>query len=205
MLSTKDIVRLIERSLRPITGRVQGIIRRATVGSMGSGVQGQTFQAHSLADDVDDEVELFEQYGFKSVPPPGSEGVLLRVGGERSSSIGICFGDRSTTAQGLAPGEVVMYHPSGSSIIMRASGAIECTPAPGQTVQLGGPTAALAVARATDPVDTPALTALASAMSAFVPPAPDGGAALSAAISVALGLNPSSGSIVAGGVGSQST
>lgn len=147
-----DVARIVKRLTRGLRGRVFGMIRRSTLGTLTPTTLLQTIQAKTTKDDVDDGVELFEPYGFTSGPPPNSEGLILRVGAERASSVGILFGSRSTRLQGVLQGEVALYTQGGASIVLRNSGNIEVTPGEGGVVQLGGPAATLAVARQTDPV-----------------------------------------------------
>lgn len=153
----------------PLRGRLRGMIRRVALGTLDTSGQGQTLQAKSTADDADDEVELFEPYGLTSGPPPGSEGVGLRVGGERAHTIVVAVGNRAHRPSGIEQGEVALYHLNGTILALRndqtvelttsqgasltitPEGAIDIAPAPGQTVNLAGPNG-LAVARETDPV-----------------------------------------------------
>lgn len=155
MVTKSDVQKIIERVaskiVRSVRGQMRGMIRRATLGSLSSG-NGQSIQANSTADDSDDDVELFEQYGFTSAPAQGAEGVILRVGGERTNSVAICFSSRDSRFSDLSTGEVAVYNSAGSSIVLRANGNIEVTPSNNGVVQLGGPTATLAVARETDAV-----------------------------------------------------
>lgn len=152
MVSTRDTIRIVQRMTRELRGRVRGIVRRASLGTLTGSGQLQTLQAKTVADDVDDGVELFEQHGFTSGPPAGSEGLVLRVGGERGHSVGLAFHSRSTRPAGVLQGEVCVYHESGAHVTLRNDGTIEVEAGPGQVVKLGGTAAELAVARATDPV-----------------------------------------------------
>lgn len=197
-------IRAVKRLLRGVEGRVRGIVTRGVLGVLNFGGQGQTGQINGRAQDVDDDVEIFEQFGFRSSPPPGSEGIVLRVGGAREHAIGILFGSRATAPQGILQGEVAVYNSSGAQIVIRTDGSIEVTPAPGQVVKLGEVVGGLAVARQTDPVNCPDIAAIAAACTAFMAPAPDGGAALATAIAGAV-TQGGNGTITAGGAGSVST
>lgn len=147
-----EIAKLVKRKVQAeVGGRLRGMIRRGILGAVMPG-PGVSAQVKSTFGDLDDEVEVFQQYGFYSIPNGGAECVLLRAGGAREHTIAILPGDRTTAPAGVAPGEVAVYHPSGSQIVMRTDGSIEATPAPGQVVKLGGPDAVLPVARQTDPI-----------------------------------------------------
>ena len=148
----RAIVRIVRELTRDLRGKMRGIVRRATLGGLDVSGAGQTFQALSTANDADDATELFEQYGITGCPPEGSEGIVLSVGGKRSASIGICFGDRSARPSGLAQGEVAVYNNAGASIVLRNDGSIELVPAAGQQVFLGAVEGAAQVVRHGDPV-----------------------------------------------------
>lgn len=169
-----DVVRIVKELMRPTNGRVKGMVRRATLGTLKTNTLLQSIQAGTLKDDEDDDVELFEPYGFTSGPVAGSEGLILRVGGQRAGSVGIMFGNRTFRLQ-VEEGEVAIYDDQGASIILKRSGDIECTPGPGGVVQLGGAAAVLAVARETDP------TAADTSMTAWI-------AAVTAAVTTMAGL-----------------
>lgn len=151
MISLQDVERIVRGHVDRLNGRLRGLVRRGILGAVTPGL-GVAAQVKSTSGDVDDDVELFQQYGFYSIPNGGAECVLLRAGGAREHTIAILPGDRTTSPVGVAPGEVAVYHPSGSQIVMRTDGSIEVTPAPGQVAKLGGPEAVLEVARRTDPV-----------------------------------------------------
>lgn len=135
---------------RKLMARVRGVVRRAVIGRVDAEAGTQTLQAKTLADDVRDEVELFEPYGFTSSPPDGCEALVFSVGADSSHRVALAAGDR-TRRLAVDAGEVAVYHESGSRLIMRTDGSIEVYPAEGQVVRLGAE-GGLPVARATDPV-----------------------------------------------------
>lgn len=151
-------LRDVQRLVRGAAGRLRGMVRRATLGSLDTSGAGQTLRAGTTHGDEDEGVELFEPYGFTSAPPPGSEGIVLRVGAERAGAVGLCFGARTVRLAGVGPSEVAMYDDAGASVVLRQSGAIEVTPSTGGTVLLGGPLAVEPVALG---------TALVAALSTF--------------------------------------
>jgi phage baseplate assembly protein V len=205
MAVDKATLRVIHGAVRGAMGRLKGLVRRATLGQVDSDSEGQTVQTTGHADDVDDAVEYFEQYGFTSVPPSGSEGLVLSVGASRQKSVAICFGDRSVRIRGLGGGEIGIGTAEGAQIILRADGNIEIIGVDGGVVQLGGPTAALAVARETDPVIVPSLTVLQAAIAGWVVVPADGGAALKTALAAWLAADVQDGTIETGGEGATST
>lgn len=203
------VQRIVKRMLQPFR-QLRGMIRRATIGPAGTGpipgiTLGQTHQVLTTSGDVDDDVEIFEQYGFTSAPVANSECIVLRVGGERASSVAILVGNRIFRFQALETGEVAVYGGTNqSSIVLRNTGDIELIPNGAAKVRLGGDaaTAILEVARRTDPVQIPSIQTLQSAINGWVPVAGDGGAALKTALAAWLALTPvDEGTIIAGGTG----
>lgn len=217
-MNMRDIQSAFGKMRRKLEARIKGIVRRGVISNSDSSGAQQTLQTKLLADDVADGVEHMEPYGFTSRPPVGSEGLVFAVGGERAHAVGLNFGNRSDRLADLDEGEVAVYHPSGSSIIMRNDGSIEAVAAPGQTVNLGGvPPAALAVARETDPVTAlPNLQAWITAVDTAIgvmagafnvdPPAPMSSLGTGAVVPSA-GVTPVGdiANISAGGAGSTST
>lgn len=190
--------------LRNVEGRTKGIVTRGVISVLNHSLKGQTAKTTGRAQEIDDDVEVMEQFGFRSSPPSGSEGILLRIGGAREHIVGILFNNRSLAPDGVLQGETCIYNATGAQVVMRTDGSIEVTPGPGQTVKVGGPTATLAIARATDPVNCPDIAAIQAACTAFVAGPPDGGAALATAIASAI-TNGGNGTITAGGTGGVAT
>jgi phage baseplate assembly protein V len=133
-----EIRKLVKSTIRGEVGRLRGLVRRGVLGAVTPG-QGAVAQVKSTFGDVDDDVEIFQQHGFYSVPVAGGEAVLLRAGGAREHTIAIAAGDRSLVPPGVLGGEVCVYHPSGSMIVMRTDGSIEITPGGAGLVNIGAP------------------------------------------------------------------
>ncbi|EHX1789742.1 phage baseplate assembly protein V, partial [Escherichia coli] len=98
----------------------------------------QNLQIQTLADATDDDVERFQNYGFTSVPPEGSEAIVLAVGGRRDGLVAIAVEDKRCRPKGLSPGDVRLYHQDGKShITLKKGGIIEIT---GEQLNLSGKT-----------------------------------------------------------------
>jgi phage baseplate assembly protein V len=76
----------------------------------------QLVQAQLLADEIQDDVERIQQYGYTSVPLPGAEGVVVFVGGNRDHGLLIACEDRRYRLKGLVGGEVALYTDEGDFI-----------------------------------------------------------------------------------------
>lgn len=113
---------LIRRALEPLQRKLRLMAGRAVIQLMSDAV---TAQVEGLADEVRDGAEVFQQYGFRSMPLPGAEGVMLSLGGNRDHTVVICVGDRRYQTTVLASGEAVMEDHLGKSIYLKADGSIE--------------------------------------------------------------------------------
>lgn len=155
----------VRRLLRPMMRRLQLSAARAVVKLVKASGQMQLLQVATLADEVDDDVEHFQCYGFTSHPLPGAEGISISVGGTHQAVV--CVDDRRHRPTDLAAGEVAIYNNAGATIVMRADGSIELTPGPGADVNVASATGTLL-----------GIQALNQAFAAWAPAGNDGGAAL---------------------------
>jgi phage baseplate assembly protein V len=113
--------------LHPIKNRITNMIARGTLGTVGDGTKLQAGQVNLLADEVKDNVERFQQYGFSSVPHSGAEVVVLFPSGTRDHGLIISVDDRRYRLKGLQGGEVALYDDLGTSVVLKRAGNIEIT------------------------------------------------------------------------------
>ncbi len=85
----------------------------------------QCVQISLLEDEVIDDVERFQDYGFTSVPEEGAEATVVFVGADRSHPIVVVADDRRVRKKGLKPGEVAVYHKNGDFIYLKNEKEIE--------------------------------------------------------------------------------
>lgn len=131
-----------DRILNRLVSRVRLAIGRAVLGLVNDVPRLQAVQVQVRADEVRDDAEHFQHYGFTSVPLPGAEGVALAVGGSTDHLVVLNIDDRRYRQRGLAAGEVCIYTRWGDRILLRQSG-IEITHASqvsitAPTVQING-------------------------------------------------------------------
>jgi len=152
----RNILRYISRLERKLSARLRNVVRRGIISNVTVDSLAQTGQVTSVADDVRDGVEVFEQYGFTSSPPGTAECLLLNVGGDSSHTVAVAVGSRALRLA-VEAGEVAVYNEAGARLVLRSDGSIEAYPAAGQVVRLGTD-GGLPVARETDPVHMEAAT-----------------------------------------------
>lgn len=199
-----ETIRAYAKLEKKLRSKITGIVKRGVFSSFQQGGFMRA-QSNTYKDETRDDVEVFEQFGFTSQPPNGSEGLLFGVGGDSSHPVAINIGNRGNRVQQLQTGETCVYSAHGSTITLLTNGEIVLTPGPGAVIRLGGDSANLAVARETDPVNIPSLQVLQTALNTWVPVAMDGGAALKTALVTWLASEVNDGFIESGGQGSTST
>jgi len=108
----------LERWIAPLKRRVMLMVSRAIIESVDDSAKMQLIKASLLADEVVDEVERFQNYGFTAVPFGDAEALMLSIGGEREHGVIIAIDDRRYRLSGLAGGEVAIYDDQGQKIVL---------------------------------------------------------------------------------------
>lgn len=121
MVSMRDVQKLIA----PLWRRVRLIADRAIVTAVTDSFNRQGLQLKVLADEATDDVERFQNYGHTSVPPVGSEAIVLGIGGARAGLVAIAVEDKGVRPKDLEAGDNCLYHLEGHRIILRKNGVIE--------------------------------------------------------------------------------
>lgn len=95
---------------------------RKTTGDDSGNVQ--MLQVQLGSSDVRDNTPRLAEFGFSSMPPDGSDLIVLFVGGDRSNGVIIASGHIASRPQNLAPGESKLYCQDGKYVHMTAAGGI---------------------------------------------------------------------------------
>ncbi|AFJ48049.1 phage baseplate assembly protein V [Shimwellia blattae] len=115
------------RSLSAVGRRLRLMVDRAVVRMVKDSLGRQNLQVQSLADETNDDVERFQNYGFTSFPPEGAEAIVVAVGGRRSGLVAIAVEDKSARPRSGESGDVCLYHREGHIIRLKKDGVIEIT------------------------------------------------------------------------------
>lgn len=137
----KDIISMM---LRPIRNRVYSMITRAVIQTVNDSKNMQIVQVGMLAGESRSDVERFQNFGFTSNPPAGSEALALSVGGNRDHLIIIAADDRKTRFKPLASGESAVFTDDGTVIHLKKGGTVEILAA--TKVDINSPTIELGTA-----------------------------------------------------------
>lgn len=121
MVTLRDVQKL----MAPMMRRLRLIADRAIVTMVTDSLQRQGLQLKVLADETADDVERFQNYGHTSVPPAGSEAIVLGIGGARAGLVAIAVEDKSVRPKDLEAGDNCLYHLEGHRIILCKDGLLE--------------------------------------------------------------------------------
>lgn len=116
------------KAIREHTETALGAVRQAFRGTLNlvkTADNIQKVQVSGLADETLQDVELMQQFGLTSVPPAGTQVVVLPMGGETTHSIVIATENGSVRIKNLKSGETAVYDESGSTIILKQGRLIE--------------------------------------------------------------------------------
>ncbi len=121
-------MRRLGQAIRQQTETALGAVRQAFRGTLNlvkSADNIQKAQVSGLAEETLQDVELMQQFGLTSVPPAGTQVVVLPMGGETTHSIVIATENGSFRVKNLKSGETAVYDESGSTIILKQGRLIE--------------------------------------------------------------------------------
>jgi phage baseplate assembly protein V len=110
---------------------------RITTGNDGGSVQ--MHQVRLGPDEIKDDIPRLAEFGLTSMPPVGSDAVVLFLGGDRSNGAIVATGHQASRPKGLAAGETMLYCQDGKSIYLTADGGV-VVEAKGQDVTVNNAT-----------------------------------------------------------------
>lgn len=105
--------------------RVMNMVARGRLSGTDDGEGMQFIQVSLLAGEAKARVERFQQYGFSSVAPAGSEAVALFVAGGRDHGIVMSIDNRRSRIRGQSEGDVAMYTDEGDFIVLKRGNVVE--------------------------------------------------------------------------------
>lgn len=101
---------------------INNLVTRAVVTGKVEDRPLRNVQAVAYADDLRDEVEHFEPYGFTSSPDVGAEAIIVAVAGEIDNSIVVNTPDRRYRPRDLKTKEVCIYDDLGRKVYLSRDG-----------------------------------------------------------------------------------
>jgi phage baseplate assembly protein V len=143
-----DLIAQLRRLVRPLETRVANMVTRAVIKLVDDSMKLQTLQLAVLTDEVRDDIERVQNYGFTSVPLEGAEAAVVFVGGRRDHGLAVAVDDRRYRVKDLKAGEVAVYTDQGDKVVIKRGGTIEVTAA--TKVVISTPIVELGTAGATE-------------------------------------------------------
>lgn len=105
-----------------MANRIRLMLARGIIKLINDATGVQSLQVELLDDEVQDDVERLQEYGFTSAPHAGAEALVAFVGGLRSHGIVIGVEDRRYRLKFLAAGEVAIYDDLGQKVHLKRDG-----------------------------------------------------------------------------------
>lgn len=108
----KDLHSFFQRAIAPLKRKVQLMVGRAIITAVADSKKIQELQVSVMAEEVQEDVQSFQTYGFRSRPPAGTEAIMLSIGGNRDNPVVIATENREAkdALPDLEAGESVWYH-----------------------------------------------------------------------------------------------
>jgi phage baseplate assembly protein V len=98
--------------------KIQLLVSRAVVNIVTDSLKQQNMQINLLDGETADDVERFQNYGHTSVPPVGSEAIVLSVGGKRQHLVAVVVDSKSSRLKDLKSGDSALYHLDGHYLLL---------------------------------------------------------------------------------------
>lgn len=124
-MNWEQLQNILARALKPLKDRVLLMIGRAIISAVKEGGPFQQLQVSIFAGESMDKVTRFQEFGFASNPPPGSEGIVLALQGNRENLVVIATENRTVRFKNCAPGEMAIYTDDGTHIHLKKDGQVE--------------------------------------------------------------------------------
>lgn len=99
----------IRAYVAPITRCIQLMLGRCVLKALVDKNPSQVADLNMYVDEVREEVERLQDYGYTSNPLPGAQGVVGFVGGDRAHGIVLKMDDRRYRPRNLKPGAMMLY------------------------------------------------------------------------------------------------
>lgn len=120
-MTISDILKIID----PLKKRIMNFLSRGVVRGIDDTKGLQRVKCSLMANEVQDNMERFQNYGFTSHPLDGAESLALFHSGNRDHGIIIAIDDRRFRIKGMEKGEVALYTDEGDYIHFKRGQKIE--------------------------------------------------------------------------------
>lgn len=123
-MNQNDLMNFLKRAIQPLKDRVLLMVGRALLTAINDSKDIQQVQLSALAGESMDKVERFQEFGFSSNPPKGSEAIFVSLGGNRENMVIIATEHRTLRFKDLASGEMAIYTDDGTFFHLKKNGQV---------------------------------------------------------------------------------
>jgi len=116
----RDVDSRIRRALMSIRQAVRVVLARVNSSPAIQAASGEALAGEQIRD-----VELMQHYGLTSVPPAGTMGVMIALGGRTSHGVIIATEHAAYRLQALESGEVAIYTDEGAKTVFKRGRIVE--------------------------------------------------------------------------------
>lgn len=120
-----DVQKVFKSMIRPLKNRVLLMIGRGVLLATKDSTDIQQMQVELLADEVKDQVESMQNYGYTSHSPKGSDVLGVSLGSNRDHMIIIATEHRDFRFKNIKEGEVAIYTKWGDYIHLKENNVID--------------------------------------------------------------------------------
>lgn len=124
-----EAMNFFRRAIQPLKDRVYLMVGRAVLNAINNTPDIQEANIQLLQGETLEKVARFQEFGFASNPPKGSEGIVLAVGGNRENLAIIATEHRVYRFKLTAPGEMAIYTDDGTFVHLKKAGQVAITTA----------------------------------------------------------------------------
>lgn len=124
-MNSQALINFFQRAIKPLRDRVYIMIGRAIITAVDDSKMFQELQLSALAGETLGKVQRFQNFGFTSNPPLGTEAIISSLGGNRDNTIVIATDNRNIRIKNLESGETAIYTDDGTYIKLKKTGKVE--------------------------------------------------------------------------------
>jgi phage gp45-like len=119
------MIETIKKIVAPLSRKISLMMSRCVINIVDDSSPTQNAQIECFQDEVFDDAEVWQHFGFSSNPPRGTEGVALFPGGERQSPLIIATENKDKRPLNLEEGESCVYSSCGDSFALKVENKAE--------------------------------------------------------------------------------
>ncbi len=109
-------------SLERVWRRLQQVIGRGRMTLVDDSKPAQVQQVRLGADELRDGTPRAAEYGFSSVPPVGTDVIVVFIAGERTNGVIVATNNQTFRMRNLGEGEVAIHDDKGRYVLLAAAG-----------------------------------------------------------------------------------